>query len=103
MKPSLAASLAFFMAVAASADAQWLKQPTPNIPRTAEGKPDLTAPPPRVRRNMTTRPGQTLAWDSEGRLSSVTEAANRTTYLYSVGRRGRRSKRSLSGSSRRRR
>ena len=48
MKPSLAASLAFFMAVAASADAQWLKQPTPNIPRTAEGKPDLTAPPPRV-------------------------------------------------------
>ena len=48
MKPSLAASLAFFMAVAASADAQWLKQPTPNIPRTAEGKPDLTAPPPRM-------------------------------------------------------
>ena len=48
MKPSLAASLAFFMAVAPSADAQWLNQPTPNIPRTADGKPDLTAPPPRV-------------------------------------------------------
>jgi hypothetical protein len=48
MKAGLAASLAFFMAVAAPADAQWLKQPTPNIPRTADGKPDLAAPPPRV-------------------------------------------------------
>ena len=43
MKPSLAASLAFFMTVAACADAQWLNQPTPNIPRTADGKPDLAA------------------------------------------------------------
>ena len=48
MKPSLAVALAFFMAVAPSADAQWLDHPTPNIPRTADGKPDLTAPPPRV-------------------------------------------------------
>ena len=48
MKPSLAASLAFFVAVAPAADAQWLDHPTPNIPRTADGKPDLTAPPPRV-------------------------------------------------------
>jgi hypothetical protein len=30
-----------------TADAQWLNQPTPNIPRTADGKPDLAAPPPR--------------------------------------------------------
>jgi hypothetical protein len=30
-----------------TADAQWLNQPTPNIPRTANGKPDLAAPPPR--------------------------------------------------------
>ena len=48
MKLSLAASLAFFIAVAAPAGAQWLNQPTPNIPRTADGKPDRTAPPPRV-------------------------------------------------------
>ena len=27
--------------------AQWLKQPTPDIPRTADGKPDLSAPVPR--------------------------------------------------------
>jgi hypothetical protein len=28
--------------------AQWLAQPTPGIPRTADGKPNLTAPPPRT-------------------------------------------------------
>ena len=26
-----------------TADAQWLNQPTPNIPRTADGKPDLAS------------------------------------------------------------
>ena len=30
------------------ADAQWLKLKTPNIPRTADGKPDLKAPAPRM-------------------------------------------------------
>jgi hypothetical protein len=29
-------------------DAQWLKQPTPNIPRNKDGKPDLKAPAPRL-------------------------------------------------------
>ena len=28
--------------------AQWLKQPTPGLPRTAEGQPDLQAPAPRT-------------------------------------------------------
>jgi hypothetical protein len=28
-------------------DAQWLNQPTPNLPRTPDGKPDLAAAPPR--------------------------------------------------------
>src|SRR5512134_440857 len=28
--------------------AQWLKQPTAGIPRTADGKPNLTAPAPRL-------------------------------------------------------
>ena len=32
----------------ASADAQWLKQPTPGMPRTADGKPNLTASAPRA-------------------------------------------------------
>jgi hypothetical protein len=32
----------------ASAGAQWLHHPTPGIPRTADGKPNLTAPAPRT-------------------------------------------------------
>jgi hypothetical protein len=48
MKTIVGASLALSMAVAACANAQWLKQPTPNIPRTSEGKPHLAAPPPRL-------------------------------------------------------
>jgi hypothetical protein len=34
-------------AVALPANAQWLNYPTPNIPRTSTGKPDLAAPAPR--------------------------------------------------------
>ena len=34
-------------AMSAVASAQWLKYPTAGIPRTADGKPDLTAPTPR--------------------------------------------------------
>jgi hypothetical protein len=33
--------------IALAADAQWLNHPTPNIPRTASGAPDLAAPAPR--------------------------------------------------------
>jgi len=36
------------MLLAASAHAQWLKQPTPGMPRTADGKPNLAAAAPRA-------------------------------------------------------
>jgi len=36
------------MLPAGALDAQWLKEPTKGIPRTAEGKPNLTAPAPRA-------------------------------------------------------
>src|SRR4029453_18501507 len=36
------------LAGAAPVAAQWLKQPTPGIPRTPDGKPDLSAPAPRM-------------------------------------------------------
>jgi Domain of unknown function (DUF3471) len=45
MKNALIAAVV--LGVAAPAGAQWLRQPTPGIPRTAEGKPDLTAPAPK--------------------------------------------------------
>ena len=35
-------------AVALPANAQWLNHPTPNIPRTSDGKPNLAAPAPRA-------------------------------------------------------
>jgi hypothetical protein len=35
-------------AIAFTAQAQWLNYPTPGIPRTADGKPNLTAPGPRT-------------------------------------------------------
>jgi|ERR1043166_3697091 hypothetical protein len=46
MKPVLTA--AFVLAIAAPLAAQWLNQPTKGIPRTADGKPNLSAPAPRT-------------------------------------------------------
>jgi hypothetical protein len=37
-----------FVAIATPVAAQWLDKPTPGIPRTADGKPNLTAPAPRL-------------------------------------------------------
>src|SRR6516164_7621684 len=37
-----------FTAFATTVAAQWLNYPTPGIPRTADGKPNLTAPAPRT-------------------------------------------------------
>jgi len=40
---------ALFLSLACEAtDAQWLNQPTPGMPRTSDGKPNLTAPAPRA-------------------------------------------------------
>ena len=41
------AALVSFAAIALPVDAQWLHHPTPNIPRTSDGKPNLAAPAPR--------------------------------------------------------
>ena len=49
MKTVLAVAIVISSAAAAvPADAQWLNHPTPNIPRTSDGKPNLAAPPPRA-------------------------------------------------------
>lgn len=44
----LPAILLFLCTFPAAAAAQWLNQPTAGIPRTADGKPNLTAPAPRT-------------------------------------------------------
>jgi hypothetical protein len=41
-------TLIFVFAMSAPLVAQWLKEPTRGIPRTADGKPDLSAPAPRT-------------------------------------------------------
>ena len=39
---------AWLLLLAAGAQAQWLEHKTPGIPRTPDGKPDLSAPAPRT-------------------------------------------------------
>jgi hypothetical protein len=43
-----AGSIAIAIAVSASPSAQWASYPTPGVPRTADGKPNLDAPMPRT-------------------------------------------------------
>jgi hypothetical protein len=45
---TLAAGLALFIVASAPLPGQWLKYKTPGIPRTADGKPDLTASAPKM-------------------------------------------------------
>ena len=59
---AVAAALATLMMSAAPA-AQWLKYPTPGIPRTADGKPDLTAPAPKLPDG---KPDLTGLWLTQG-------------------------------------
>jgi hypothetical protein len=44
----IGAVIAGLLALPAALDAQWLKYPTPGIPRLPDGKPDLSAPVPRT-------------------------------------------------------
>jgi hypothetical protein len=44
----VAVVVAVALLIPASPDAQWLRYPTPGIPRTADGKPNLRAPAPRT-------------------------------------------------------
>jgi hypothetical protein len=46
--PRVALVLSALLAMPSLAAGQWLKQPTPGLPRTADGKPDLSAPAPRT-------------------------------------------------------
>ena len=41
-------ALIIFVALPVAASAQWLNYPTPGVPRTADGKPDMSAPVPRT-------------------------------------------------------
>ena len=53
--------------------AQWLTLPTPGIPRTADGAPDLSAPAPRTADGHTDLSGLWLAVDVSGDLPDSTK------------------------------
>jgi hypothetical protein len=50
--------------------AQWLHYPTPDVPRTADGKPNLTAPPPRLPEG---RPDFSGIWQSAVKIPCAPE------------------------------
>ena len=52
-----------FSLIASSSAAQWIQLPTPGIPRTSDGKPNLTAPAPRTRDG---KPDLSGVWEREG-------------------------------------
>ena len=54
------------------AEAQWLDWPTPGIPRTPDGKPNLTAPAPR---GPDGKPDLTGVWDGENVVARPAPAA----------------------------
>ena len=45
---AIASPILLMVLLATSADAQWLKSPIPGMPRTPDGKPDLSAPAPKM-------------------------------------------------------
>jgi hypothetical protein len=65
--------LAVFVAIAAlPAAAQWLNYPTPGIPRTADGKPNLSAPAPRTADG---KPDLSGLWRTKEATSGQTDKA----------------------------
>jgi hypothetical protein len=67
MKAAIQATVlvAILMSVAASLSAQWAKYPTPGVPKTSSGEPDLSAPPPRTADG---KPDLTGLWRGVGGL-----------------------------------
>jgi hypothetical protein len=68
------ATLVFLVSAVSAAplSAQWLTLPTPGIPRTADGKPDLTAPAPRTADG---RPELTGLWRARGVTGDLRDAS----------------------------
>ena len=60
-------AIALVLASAGVVEAQWLNYPTPNVPRTADGRPNLEAPAPRLPDG---RPDLSGVWQLEGPCAS---------------------------------
>lgn len=55
--------VSFVLATGTALDAQWIKLTTPGLPRTADGKPNLTAPAPRTADG---KPDLSGLWKNDG-------------------------------------
>src|SRR5512145_688251 len=63
------------------AGAQWLDRPTPGIPRTPDGKPNLTAPAPR---GPDGKPDLSGIWEVVGDRVMETDGRIRSKYVYNI-------------------
>jgi len=71
MKTTAAATIAVALAVPLAA--QWLHYPTPGIPRTPDGKPNLSAPAPRTADG---KPDLSGIWEMERNRPGPPEGCN---------------------------
>jgi hypothetical protein len=65
-------AVAALLALPVLAGAQWLKYKTPGIPRTADGKPDLSAPAPRTTDG---KPDFSSVWQNDNARAAQTSRA----------------------------
>ena len=65
-------AVAALLALPVLAGAQWLKYKTPGIPRTADGKPDLSAPAPRTTDG---KPDFSSVWQNDNARAAETSKA----------------------------
>jgi hypothetical protein len=63
MTARITARIAVAVLIAAGAQAQWLNFPTPGVPRTADGKPNLSAPAPKT---VDGKPDFSGVWTTRG-------------------------------------
>ena len=75
---------AVFLGVTSTASAQWLNHPTPGIPRTADGKPNLSAPTPR---NADGKPDLSGLWHAGPSGSSDFKPADALPWAQEAARR----------------
>jgi hypothetical protein len=75
------------MITATSAVAQWINYPTPGIPRTADGKPDLSAPTPKTADGKPDLTGIWTLTKNEGGISQLKPSEIKPWALKLVGER----------------